>query len=363
MHQVIRRGLRTVMSVLFVALLVGSPVAAQEGTGAFVDKTGWWNQANPGVDSPAGFQNVPAPPNIPQNGIAVSVTGNQNDKNAAVGIKPEADVGDTVTRFVLTLAEVEDEGANIRADSDDAVVVACPITDFWAETRNGRASDQPAADCGAASVTGKRSGEGVWTFDLLPIGELWLDSFSTITPDGVLLTVGEDAGNGFQVVFDVTSIEVVFEFTEGADDDAPFALPDSDEAGPTGDFGTGGGQVSTFNPSGGGGGGGGDFSSGGSVDIDDSPAPEPTETTEPPAPTDDGSQELAGTPVSNARPGFLEGIPGGGAFLLLLFAGLLYAMTFALGSAGDPAAETSRQRGVSRALAARERANDLDLEN
>lgn len=350
------RAQATTLALVATLALVPGSAAAQEGDGptgdgATVDKTAWWNEANVPIDTPAGIQEVPAPPNIPEHGIAVSKTAGETDKRAGIGIRPDADTGDEVVAFTMTVAEVTEPGAN--ANADEAEIQACPITDFWGEARNGRQDELPSFDCSLAAPLGERDDDGVWTFDLEAVGDVWLDPFEVVSANGVLLVPTEDSPAAFQVVFDTSTIDVTFDFVEGADDEEdPFAIPDPVDSGGTGDFGAGSGQVGTFNPpapspsppSGGGG-----------LAIDDLPAPsdEPVDV----EPTDDagGDDDLALEPTVSADPGFLEGLPGPAFVGLLGLLALFYAMAFALGPVADPAAETTRRGAVSRALAARER--------
>jgi hypothetical protein len=308
-------------------------------TGATVDKVGWWSKSNVATETPAAIVTVPRPPSIPAGTLAVGAQAGDESMLAAVGILPDAEQGDTVTAFTLVMKEMTSPGANVNSAA--AKLAACPITAFWVGGENGLYANRPTFDCDAAKAPGARAADGTWTFDLLPIGTLWLDPFGTTAPDGVVIVEDAAAPDSFQVDFATAepgSITVTFQFTPGADDGGALTgdtVPSFD----------GGGDISTPSFEG---------PSIGSADIPVGGLPTPGETTTTAAPSP--TTTAAPKKISSSAGEILGNMPGG---LLLLFPAvfvLLGLLSFSLGPAGDPVT-TIRQRGVSRALAARERAH------
>lgn len=306
----------------------GAQVPGATTKGVEVDKVGWWNELNEPLDTPAGPVTVPAPPDVPEGAIAVGAVNGEADRLAAVGIIPDALPGATVTRFRMTLTEAT--VGNVRSDADTTVIVACPITSFWVPAVNGTWETQPTFDCDLAKVPGTRDDEGRWTFDLTPIGALWLDPAGTLAADGVVLIEDSAPPESFRAAFDTVadgSIEVVFEATGGGLETTTTV------AGPviTSPPDTGG-----FNAP--------DVGSG-TPDLGPTPEPSVATTTAPgPTPT------AAPAPIATSRPG----LPGGTVPLFLAVVALLLAASYWLGPAGEPV-EHVRERGVSRVLAERAR--------
>ena len=337
----------TPLLVLAFLLSLVPAGAGADATGATVDKTGWWNRLNSTASTPAGPVTIPPPPGIPPGDLVVSAAPDEATAVAAIGIQPDFDTGATVEQFTLRITE--DPEANGNVGTDAAVIVACPITDFWAGGDNGDWETRPTADCAAAAVPGKRSDDGVWEFALAPIGTLWFDAFGTIVPDGVLLRPDLEKTEPFQAVFEGgDSIDVVLEAQPGPEEPDPFGPPADDGAIPTDDglSNSGGGNI---------------FSPGGSsspTESFDSPAPEITETPATDAP-ETASPPVANTPDTQpvaSRAGDLMGnLSPLVLFGILAFFGLLLTMSYWLGPNGQPVT-TIRQRGVSRALDARARA-------
>ena len=336
---------------LLVIALVLSLVPAGAGadaTGATVDKTGWWNRLNSTASTPAGPVTVPPPPGIPAGDLVVGAAPGEATAVTAIGIQPDFDTGATVTNFTLRITE--DPEANSNVGTEGAVIVACPITDFWAGGDNGDWETRPTADCDAAAVPGERDEDGVWEFDLAPIGTSWFDPFGTIVPDGVLLQPDLDETDPFQAVFEGgDSIDVVLEAQPGPEEEDPFATPDGGTAIPTDDGLSASGGDSIFSPGG----------SSSPTESFESPAPDLTETPVTEAPEETASPPVADAPDTQPVASRAGDLMGNLSPLVLLgilgFFGLLLTMSYWLGPNGQPVT-TIRQRGVSRALDARARA-------
>jgi hypothetical protein len=305
-------------------------------TGATVDKVGWWHEKNVATETPAAIVTVPPPPGVPAGTLAVGAVGGEPDRITAIGILPDALPGDTITSFTLAIKEAGPPAAN--ANTGGAKVVACPITAFWVPGTNGTWATKPEFDCAIASAPGTRAEDGTWTFDLRSIGQAWTDPAGTITADGIVLLEDVDAPDTFETVFATEgagALVVTLESTSGA----------PPGTGPT-DAGTGG-----FTDDGGGSTGGFELPDigAGEVPVGGIPTPEvaPPGTTAPAAPP-----VVGGTPVASAGPNVLGNLPGGLVVAVPAFLVLLALLSFSLGPAGEPAA-AARQRGVSRALAAR----------
>ena len=329
-----------------LALTVGTAGAQTTSTAtATVDRDGWWNYANGGVqeeapDPPSLPVPVPIPPTppprntVPEGAIATGFAVNRVDKVAAVGIVLDAEPGATVETFVLTLKEVDSRSANINAAS--AAIVACPITSFWAGgVPNAEWGTRPEADCDLAQAPGVRGDDGTWTFDLAAIGALWLDPFGTVAADGVLLTPdpAAEAPTTFQVSWvDVAHGGVGLSFSASGGstgEEDPFALGGSEPA--TGGFDTGG------------------------ATIDAGPALTPPATTPATTAAPRRAREEAAPAAFTPNRDVLGNLPWGYLLLALLVVGGSAVTTYVLGPAGQPRPHL-REGGVSRALAAQERA-------
>lgn len=323
-------------------LAVGAaPAGAAEQ--ASIDRDGWWYRART-AETPLGAPPVtlPAPPStVPEGAIAVGAIGGEADKVAAVGIVLAAPAGSTVERFVLRLREISTGAATLGASG--AAIVACPITSFWAGGPAGPWETRPEADCGAASAAGRRGDDGTWTFDLAPVARAWLDPFAAVPADGVLLMPAPGSTATFQVSFaDLASGGYALDVAlapppEPGAPAEPAGEPGFEPVGERGDVG--------FEP--------------GSATLDlGQPAlpPGPTPPGETPEPAGGGRRPTAApaVPVAATRSVF-SGIPWAAVLLVPLAAGLALLAMVALGELGEPVAHV-RERGVSRALAARERA-------
>jgi hypothetical protein len=333
-------------SFLFGPMWAGAQAGAQ--VGGSVNQTGWWNRTNavpsapaPGVTLPA--VTVPAPPSVPAGSIAVSATAGTIDKVAAIGIVPEATSGD-VSRAVLSVRESA-TGQQVNNTSPDAVIVACPITEFWVGGENGAWPSQPPNSCSTAKVVGARGGDGTWTFDLTPIAAQWLTP-GALEPNGVALLPEVATGSTatFQVVLDgdVSAI--------GLDLAATPAAPRTTTS-----------PVTTIAAGGGGGGATGPSQTGGSRPATSPSTPAATTPVGAPAGT---PTTKAATPATPTVPVAASGsestfgdLPAG--VIPLALAALIVAalLMIALGPLGEPATGVAREGGVSRALAAREKSS------
>ena len=344
--------LLTTIAALASALVLAVPASANAATeGATIDKTGWWNRASSDTPTPAGPVTVPPPPGVPEGSLVVGRVGSEATAMAAVGIQPDEGPGATVESFTLTLREDTEAPAN--QGTEEAAILACPITSFWAGGENGTWETQPEHDCEAASAAGVRADDGTWTFDLAAIGALWFDTFGTIQADGVALVVDQASEGSFQVVWQGgDAIDVELRARPGAAGDDPFASPSFDPPSDVGSSsGAGGGAPSIFSPP--------------RVATPPVAAPPPAVDSSPvdtsPVTADDaGDDEVAGPPVASGPPrvsraGTLIGnLPPAGLGLVPVALATLFAMSYWLGPAGQPST-IDRRGGVSRALAARAR--------
>ncbi len=336
-----RAALTGLCAALAAALAIGAASAeAGDGitaTGASVDKVGWWHSRNMATSTPAANVTVPPPPGVPAGTLAVGAVNGEPDRIAAIGILPDAAVGDTVTAFTLTIKEAGPPAAGFNGSA--AKILACPITAFWVGGENGTWDTRPSYDCDLAKAAGSRADDGTWTFDLAPIGAAWLDPAGTIAPDGVVLVEDVDSPDGFQTVFATSgagAIVVSLTYVPGADTtDTTIADP-----GDTGDFG---GTDGFESPS---------FGSG-AIPVGGLPSPQVASPEAGTTPQD--APPVAPRTIARVRPNILGNMPGGVALVAPTFLLLLGLLAYSLGPAGEPAG-IARQRGVSRALAARARA-------
>jgi hypothetical protein len=347
-----------------------APVASSTPV-AKIDKVGWWNVSRgpqPGEpDTPLrpALAPVPAPPtNVPADAVGVGAGAGEPTKAAAVGIVLEGAPGGTVDALTLTLEESTAPGANVGTDG--AAIVACPITGFWGETRNGNWVDRPTADCNLAEAPGTRAADGTWTFDLAQLASAagWLDPGSSIGQNGVLLVEKVDAPAGFEASFPdpaAGGMQLRFAASGGAGAD-PFATgADSFALGGAGDAAPAGGDL------------------GGADPFRLSPAPVPSATSSTPAPAAAAAPTAPAARATTARPpaaarstsraGDLVGNLSPATYLLIP-AALIAALGLSLhaggslgpaGAAPTPIAASGTRRrqvgGLSRALARRERAD------
>ncbi len=156
---------------------------------ANVAREAWWSFYGQGLP-------VAPPTTVPADALAVGHNLAQPDKVAAIGITLQAPAGATIQTLKLVLKEAEGAGANLGT----AVVVACPITGPWEPVVNGNWADAPDYDCELGKEPGKRSDDGLWTFDLSPIGSQWLDAEFPLEQAGVLFLI-EQATEPVQISF------------------------------------------------------------------------------------------------------------------------------------------------------------------
>lgn len=341
------RALLAAVTAAFAALLVVSVAFAEAGdgisaSGASVDKVGWWHSRNSATSTPAARVTVPPPPGVPAGTLAVGAVNGEPDRVAAIGILPEATTGDVITSFTLSIKEAGPPAAGFNGSA--AKIVACPITSFWVGGENGTWDTRPEFDCELASAPGTRALDGTWTFDLLPIGQAWVDPDGTIAPDGVVLVEDVASPVGFQTVLATSgqgALVVTLSFEPGSGDGGSTDGGDgfTDDLGGGFDTTTGGFETPSF----------------GSGDIPVGGLPDPAVSTPPPGDTPQDADPVAPEVIGYTSPNILGNMPGGLVLAVPLFLALLGLLTYSLGPAGEPAPAT-RQRGVSRALAARARA-------
>jgi hypothetical protein len=335
----------TVAALLFVGRAQAEAGDGIRATGANVDKVGWWHSKNVATSTPAANVTVPPPPGVPAGTLAVGAQNGEPDRLTAIGIVPDATAGDTVTSFTLTIKEAGPPATGFNGTA--AKIVACPITSFWVGGENGTWDTRPAYDCTLASAAGTRADDGTWTFDLLAIGQTWLDPAGTVAPDGIVLVEDVASPDSFQTVFATSgdgALVVDLQYQPAATGD-----------GTSGDGGSLDGGTSDGSFDSGSGSGSFDVPSFGSGDIPVGGLPAPGVVTPEPGATPQADGPATARPIAHQSPNVLGNLPGGVAVLVPAFILLLGLLSYSLGPAGEPVAVT-RQRGVSRALAARARA-------
>ena len=134
-----RRIVAGAVTALAVAALAGPDAAAEVP----VSQVGWWTRA-------------PAPPAVPQGGIAV---GAAPDGDLTVGAV-QLDTGEGASSATLRLVETGGQGAAIAA------LQVCPTTASWSASEGGSLADAPAAECDVASSPMARAEDGTWTADV-----------------------------------------------------------------------------------------------------------------------------------------------------------------------------------------------------
>jgi hypothetical protein len=273
----------------------------------------WWSFYGQGLPA--------APPTtVPADALGVGHIVAQQDKIAAIGITLQAPTGSTVQTLSLTLKEAEGVAANIG--SDTAAVTACPITGPWEPALNGNWADVPSYDCELAKVAGKRSPDGMWTFDLAVMGEQWLDDEFPLEQAGVILMI-EEASTPVQVSFSaIKTGQFRLEFAASA--------PQESEAAP---------PVVV-----------------GGLDVPAAPVAEPAPATTTGA---DEPAVLLTQPTQNKtgsapEPDILGNLPWGAWLLVPIALGIAGMVSYALGAGAKRGAGGQRRAGaVSRALSRR----------
>ncbi len=181
-----------VVAVLPLFAIIFFPVfpAAQERD-ANVAGEAWWNLYTFGLP-------VATPSLVPDKALGVGHNTMDPDKVAAIGITLDAPSGSTAESLTLVLKEAVGTLGNIN--SDGAAVVACPITGPWAPVIDGEWTAVPKYDCELGKAAGKRSADGLWTFNLLSFGQQWLDAERPLQQRGILFLI-EDSDTLVQVSF------------------------------------------------------------------------------------------------------------------------------------------------------------------
>ncbi|HVM39760.1 MAG TPA: hypothetical protein VM618_03140 [Acidimicrobiia bacterium] len=154
---------------------------------------GWWWRAQAGL---LGTE-VPPPPNVPEDGLAVGA--GPDGAVAVAAVRYELPDGESAQSLTLTVAEGGDIGG------EQATVAACPPAVRWASAQAGRWDMRPEANCDTASVQGIRSDDGAtWTF---PVAPLVADGVVDVvlvpgaeTPDG-------NPSPGFQLAFEAPAAD------------------------------------------------------------------------------------------------------------------------------------------------------------
>lgn len=345
------RGLRLTriglfsLAACFAGIGVAGAARAETGdgvaaTGASVDGLGWWHEKNVPASTPAAVVTLPPPPGVPEETLAVGAVNGEPDKIAAVGIVPEASLGDTPLRLQLIMTEADPPAGNVGTDT--AAIAACPITSFWVAAENGTWETRPEYDCGAAKVTGTRAEDGTWTFDLTPIAQLWLAPDTTVPADGVVLVEDVEAPSGFQAVFATSgdgAIAVTYEGMPGPSTDASDGFSPIVTSPPTG---VASGTIGLGSPSLG-------LPGLGSAPVTPRPSASAPMAPASPAPA---ATTAPGAPIGAVSPNVLGNLPPATALLAAAFLAMTGLLTYTLGPAGEPSVAI-HQRGVSRALAAR----------
>jgi hypothetical protein len=347
----LRKTAALAAAMLLVLLTTGAAnPGVQPGTakGAELVKTGWWWAANETpLDDTVAAPPQQTPPNVPKGTLPVSAAGGEPEKVSALEFRIDAEPGGFPERAVLVLRESDEPGATVNADN--AVVLACPVTDgFWADGASGAWRNRPAYDCDLASAPGERDAKtGIWKFDLAAVATLWA---ADGTGTGALALVeGVDAPEGFQVAFDGPAAEGIgFAFKFSAPVDDGFPAP--------GGAGASGGVPTGTSASGGAGSSGGALTgsiasgSGAAGPLADTAEVAPMDPAAEPA-VAEAAEEQVLNPVAApiVPPAWYSGIPGAGYALLPLVLGLAYLLMLALGPDAQPAAGPT-QRGVGRAL-------------
>lgn len=332
------------LTVPGVSQAAAPEVAPGTLSGVSVVKTGWWWRVNETPDQASAAPAAVAPPNAPTGSLPVAAAVGDQEKISAIEFALDAQPGATVTSFVVAFKQNGAPAAN--ANQESAKIIACPVTEFWADGQAAPWKTKPEFDCGA-SAEGTAGPNGVWTFDLTSMASTWLAPGST-APTSVMLVEKVEAPATFQVAFDGPAANGV-----GAKLVSTPAPPTTNPAIP--DSSTGGGSDGS---SGGTGGTGTGDLGGGGVPADAGPVPDTGAV-----PADAGVPVAAGPEApaatgqtqavrSTSKLPIFDNIPTAALFLIPVVLVAAYLMMLALGPAGEPTLTTVR-RGVSRALETR----------
>lgn len=131
-------------------LLVAAPAVADE---AQLDDHGWWWRVQTGATE------LPAPPFVPEDGMAVSR--DVDGPSAVAAVRYE--VGDEeLTAATLVLEVASEQGGDVAA------IRACPAASPWQGASAGLWDERPEADCEAGEVSGSAD-EETWSFEVSPL--------------------------------------------------------------------------------------------------------------------------------------------------------------------------------------------------
>lgn len=360
------------LTVLVLVSASAVPAQAAESRG-LATHDGWWNRLQgPQEGEPAGnpirpvVPALPKPPNVPADAISVGATAGQVDKVAAVGIDVVLADGASLGGLTLRLKESGASGANIGAEK--AKVLACPATGPWGPAQNANWQDRPVGDCSIGSAEGVRGEDGIWTFDLAPIGRLWADRFAPLPAYGVVLSVDPAASQSPVQVSWLNSEtgKVAVELaatprTGGSADGGPFsadpaAVTPTETPAPVAVDNTAGRALpsTVIAPT-----GSADYSTGTGTGASASPAASETSAVgalpeSPPEMTLSAAPDRpAGVLQSRRAVDFWERVPTSSALLIPVALGLAFLISVTLGPAGRPSPVVRREGGLSRALARR----------
>ena len=305
---------------------------------AEVVKAGWWWAVNePPPDTGLVAAPQPVAPTVPQGTFPVGTVAGDPEKVSAIEVRLEAETGSPVKDFTMVLRESAAPGAS--ANAENAKLLACPVTElFWADGQAAAWKNRPSFDC-ATGVPGKRSDDGVWSFDLTDLAATWLTEGNTDSRS-VVLVEDVEAPESFQVSFEGPRLEGVGLSLKAGP--PPPEAPVSSGAGGSASSSGGGGVA----------GSGGSASSGGlaggaPVTSPGSSAPTAGDAV-PTADTGGGEAgQVALQPV--AAPSWYSGLPKASYVLLPLALALAYLIMVSLGPDARPVPVTGRH-GVSKAL-------------
>lgn len=363
---------------LGLLLLVSAPAlpagAAENRSVATQD--GWWNRLQgPAEGEPDGnpvrplVPALPKPPNVPVDAIAAGVTAGQVDKVAAVGV--DITLADGAALEGLTLRLKESDGSSANVGADRAKVIACPATAPWGPSQNAAWRDRPPADCKLGSAEGTRTDDGTWTFDLIALGRLWVDPFTPLAANGVVLSIDPaSVPSGAQIswvnfesggvaVDLVASPGVASAPTGGAATSGTAtvatAAPEPGPA-PVSDFARGTTALPAVAP-----GPAADPFASSSSEAFGAATPAATDLSQPGTVPESPAEVTVAAPAATPGPtsparnavDFWERLPAPTALLIPVAVGLAVLVGVALGPRGRPAPALRREGGLSRALARR----------
>ena len=214
-------GVAAVASGLLVLVPGGSPAGADT---AAVNGSWFWLDQPPSVpgEGPVPAVGQPAgnivPPDVPSGDIAVTVRNDTSDKETYLHVDTSAIApGSTVANFVLTLHE---DTTHPSAGAQAAQINALPVSDFFADGGEARPYDERPHLAKGPVIAGKRSDQGVWTFDITSVVSSWLS--------------GDLPNNGVGLVPPSGSFEVVWVGPGSSDTaDKPTATGDVTPLGPS----------------------------------------------------------------------------------------------------------------------------------